>query len=47
MELENLMQLLILDNQNKHPITFRVTDAVRLKKRVKEKNEEPEGERWA
>jgi hypothetical protein len=46
MELENLMQQLNSNNHNKHPIPFHVTDAVRLKMRVKETNEETEGERW-
>jgi hypothetical protein len=46
MELKNLMQQLNLDNHNKNPIPFQITDAVRLKKRVKETNEETEGERW-
>jgi hypothetical protein len=45
MELENLKQQLNSDNQNKHPITFQVIDAVRLKMRVKETNEETKEER--
>jgi hypothetical protein len=40
MELENLTQQLNSDNQNKHPITFQVTDTVRLKMTVKETNKE-------
>jgi ribosomal protein L19 len=39
LELENSTQQLNSDNQNKHLIPFQVTDAVRLKMRVKEKNE--------
>jgi hypothetical protein len=46
MELENLMQQLNSDKHNKHPIPFQITDAVRLKMKVKETNEEPERERW-
>jgi hypothetical protein len=45
-ELENLMQQLNSDNHNKYPIPFHVIDAVKLKTRVKKKNEETEGERW-
>jgi hypothetical protein len=41
MELENLKQ-----KQNKHPIPFQVTDAVRLQMRVRETNEETEEESW-
>jgi hypothetical protein len=47
MELENLMQHLNSDNQNKHPVTFQVIDEVWLKMRVKETNEETKEERWA
>jgi hypothetical protein len=46
MELENFMQQLNSDNHNKHPFPFQVIDAVRRKMRVKEPNEETEGERW-
>jgi hypothetical protein len=46
MELENLTQQLNLDDHNKHPIPFQVIEAVRLKVRVKETNEETKGERW-
>jgi hypothetical protein len=46
MELENFMQQLNSNNFNKHLITFQIIDAVRLKMRVKETNEETEGERW-
>jgi hypothetical protein len=46
MELENLKQQLNSDNQNKHPTPFQVIDAVRLKMRVKETNEETKEERW-
>jgi hypothetical protein len=46
MELENLMQQHKSDNRNKYPIPFQVMDAVRLKMRVNEMNEETEGERW-
>jgi hypothetical protein len=46
MELENLMQHLNSDNQNKHPVPFQVIDAVRLKMRVKETNEETKEESW-
>jgi hypothetical protein len=35
MELENLIQPLNSDNHNKHPIYFQITNAVRLKIRVK------------
>jgi hypothetical protein len=45
-ELEKLMQQLNSDNQNKHSIPFQVIDAVRLKMRVKETNEENKEERW-
>jgi hypothetical protein len=45
MELENLSQQLNSGNHNKHSIPFQVIDAVRLKMRVKETNEETEGER--
>jgi hypothetical protein len=44
MELENLMQQLNSNNQNKHPIPFQVIDAVTLKMRVKETNEETKEE---
>jgi hypothetical protein len=44
-ELKNLTQQLDSDNQNKHPISFKVIDAVRLQMRVKETNVETEGER--
>jgi hypothetical protein len=40
------MQQLNSDNHNKYPIPFQITDAVRLKMRVKETNEEAKGERW-
>jgi hypothetical protein len=43
MELENFMQQLNSVNHNKHPITFETIDAVRLKMRIKETNEETEG----
>jgi hypothetical protein len=33
-------------NKNKHPVLFQVIDAVRLKLRVKETNEETKEERW-
>jgi hypothetical protein len=46
MELQNLMQQLNSDNRNKHLIHFQGFDTVRLKMRVKEMNEETEGERW-
>jgi hypothetical protein len=46
-ELENMIQQLNSDDQNKHLIPFKVIDAVRLKMRDKEPNEETEGERWA
>jgi hypothetical protein len=46
MELENLMQQLNSDNHKIHLIPFQVTNAVRLKMRVKETNEETEGEIW-
>jgi hypothetical protein len=46
MELENMMQHLNLYNRNKHPIPFQIIDAVRLKMRVKETNEETRGEGW-
>jgi hypothetical protein len=45
MELGNLTQQLNSDNQNKHPTTFQVIDAVRFKLRVKETNEETKEER--
>jgi hypothetical protein len=35
-ELKNLTQQLNSDNHNKHPITFQIIDAVRIKMRVKE-----------
>jgi hypothetical protein len=47
MELENLTQQLNSDNQNKHPIPFQVIDAVGLRTRVKETNEETKEEIWA
>jgi hypothetical protein len=43
MELENLMQKLNSDDHNTHPIPFHITDAVRLKMRVKETNEKNRG----
>jgi hypothetical protein len=46
MELENLMQQINSDNHSTHPITFQSIDAVRLMMRVKETNEETEGESW-
>jgi hypothetical protein len=46
MKLENLMQQLNSDYCNKHPISFQITDTVRLKMTVKEMKEETEGERW-
>jgi hypothetical protein len=46
MKLENLMQQLNSNNYKKHPIPFQIADAVRLKMRVKQTNEETEGERW-
>jgi hypothetical protein len=45
MELENLTKQLNSDNQNKHPIPFHFTEAVRFKMRVKETNEETKEER--
>jgi hypothetical protein len=41
------MQQLNSDSRNKHPIHFHITDAVRLKMKVKDMNEETEVERWA
>jgi hypothetical protein len=46
MDLDKLTQQLNADNQNKHPVPFQVNDAVRLKMRVKEMNEETKKERW-
>jgi hypothetical protein len=46
MGLDKLTQQLNADNQNKHPVPFQVIDAVRLKMRVKEMNEETKEERW-
>jgi hypothetical protein len=43
--LKNLMQQLNLYNHNGYPITFQVIGTVTHKMRVKEKNEEVEGER--
>jgi hypothetical protein len=43
MKLENMMHQLTLDNHNKRPIPFQIIDAVRLKMRVKEMNEETRG----
>jgi hypothetical protein len=40
MELDNLMQQLNSDNHNKHPIHFQIIDTVRVRRRVKETNEE-------
>jgi hypothetical protein len=40
MESEHLTQQPNSDNQNKHSIPFQVVDAVRLKKRVEDTNEE-------
>jgi hypothetical protein len=40
------MQQLNSDNQNKHPIPFQVIDAVRLKMRDEETNEETKEESW-
>jgi hypothetical protein len=45
MEVENLMQQLNSDNSNKHPIRFQIIDAVTLKLRVKETNEETDREK--
>jgi hypothetical protein len=42
MELENMMHQRNLDNRNKHPLPFQFFEAVRLKLRDKEKNEETE-----
>jgi hypothetical protein len=46
MELENLIQQLNLDNQNKHLIPFQIFDAVTIKVKVKEMHIETKGERW-
>jgi hypothetical protein len=45
-ELENLMQQLNSDNQNKHPIPFQIIDEIRLEMKVKETNEETEEKIW-
>jgi hypothetical protein len=45
-DLDKLTQQLNADNQDKHPVPFQVIDAVRLKMRVKETNEETQEERW-
>jgi hypothetical protein len=45
MELENFIQQLNSNNHKKHALPFQIIDAVRFKMRVKETNEETEGER--
>jgi hypothetical protein len=45
MEVENLIQQLKSDNHNKYPIPSQIIDAVRLKMRVEERNEETDCER--
>jgi hypothetical protein len=46
MELENFIQQFNPDNHNKHPMPFKITATVRPTTRLKETNEETEGERW-